>query len=206
MDEMVLAIFVFFYERGLTLSLISLQAPEVIRHESYSFMADVYSYALVVWQLVTRENPFKDISQLEAAGLVAIDDARPPFPPNTPDLIMALTETCWSKWPDDRLSFAQITIELKEIHRVLSEKDKHWLREPEGHPVYEIKEPKKISTPVRGSRGSRGDLRDGGGRRSRGSSPREKQRRRGSGSSQKSTTNGGGLFSFFSKRRDHDIL
>ena len=34
-------------------------APEVIRHEAYSFMADVYSFALILWQLITREQPFK---------------------------------------------------------------------------------------------------------------------------------------------------
>jgi len=166
-------------------------APEVIRHESYSFMADVYSYALVVWQLVTHETPFKDVSQIEAAGKVAIDDARPPFPPGTPNFVMVLIERCWSKWPDDRLSFAQITVELKEIHKELGEKDKSWLRDPEGHPVYDVKLLKKV--PSKGS---------GGGRRSRGSSPssKGKAKRRGSGSSCASTNKSGGLFSKFLRR------
>ena len=34
-------------------------APEIIRHEAYSFMADVYSFALIMWQLTTREEPFQ---------------------------------------------------------------------------------------------------------------------------------------------------
>jgi serine/threonine protein kinase len=113
-------------------------APEIIRHEAYSFMADVYSYALVVWQLVTHEIPFKPFTQIEAAGKVAVDCARPPFSHRTPELIIALIETCWKECPDERLSFPQISIELKEIHKVLTEHEKVWLSVPNGHPVYDI--------------------------------------------------------------------
>lgn len=113
-------------------------SPEVIRHESYSFMADVYSYAVVCWQLVTHEEPFQGFSQIEAAGKVALEDARPPFPPNTPHLIKALIEKCWSAQPDKRLTFPKIAVELKAIHKELSERDKSWLRSPYGHPVYVV--------------------------------------------------------------------
>ncbi len=116
--------------------------PEIIRHEVYSYAADVYSYALVVWQLVTHELPFKNYSQIEAAGKVAVERARPPFPHGTPELIIALIETCWSENPDERLSFAQILIELKEIFKVLSEREKLWLSVQHGHPVYNIPQPK----------------------------------------------------------------
>lgn len=111
-------------------------SPEVIRHEYYSFMADVYSYAVVCWQLVTHEEPFQGLSQIEAAGKVALEDARPPFPPNTPHLIKALIEKCWNAQPDKRLTFPEIAVELKAIHKDLSERDKSWLRAPHGHPVY----------------------------------------------------------------------
>ena len=113
-------------------------APEIIRHEAYSFMADVYSYALVVWQLVTHEIPFKNLSQIEAAGKVAVDSARPPLPPKTPELIVALIEICWKECPEERLSFAQITVELREIHKAMSHHEKDWLGMQNGHPVYDI--------------------------------------------------------------------
>jgi len=166
-------------------------APEVIRHESYSFMADVYSYALVVWQLVTHEIPFQNMSQLEAAGKVAIEDARPPFPANTPELIMALIEMCWSQCPDDRLQFPQIAIELKEIHKVLSDKDKEWLRSASGHPVYA--EDRRQSLSAGGpSCSSRGSSRDSRRSDSKKSDNDNKPKRRGSTIS--------GLFSLFQKR------
>ena len=116
--------------------------PEIIRHESYSFAADVYSYALVLWQLVTHEIPFKNLSQIEAAGKVAVERARPPLPHGTPELIIALIETCWRENPDERLSFHQILVELKEIYKVLSERDKYWLSLQYGHPVYDVRKGK----------------------------------------------------------------
>lgn len=123
--------------------------PEIIRHEVYSYAADVYSYALVVWQLVTHELPFKNYSQIEAAGKVAVERARPPFPHGTPELIIALIETCWRENPDERLSFAQILIELKEIFKVLSEREKLWLSVQHGHPVYDIPQPKNEKKMIR---------------------------------------------------------
>eukprot|EP00897_Mesotaenium_endlicherianum_P003302 jgi/Mesen1/29/ME1078911C05710 len=34
-------------------------APEVLEQEPYNEKADVYSYGIVLWELVTREEPFK---------------------------------------------------------------------------------------------------------------------------------------------------
>jgi serine/threonine protein kinase len=179
-------------------------SPEVIRHENYSLMTDVYSYALVVWQLVTHEIPFQPMSQLEAAGKVAIENARPPLPPDTPELITALIERCWSNYPDDRLPFAQIMIELKEIHKALSEKDKDWLRHPSGHHVYnmipesghrsqvESEDSSKDSKDSRFSKSSKSS-------RERRSNSREKARRRKSGSSVKKSSSSG-FFSLFQKK------
>ena len=89
-------------------------APEVLRHESYSNMADVYSYAIVLWQLLTREDPYATVSQIEAAGKVALEHARPPFPAGTPKVISDFIETCWSENPDDRWAFEEICEKLPE--------------------------------------------------------------------------------------------
>ena len=37
---------------------IAWSAPEVIRQEQQSFKADVYSYGIVMWEVVTREDPY----------------------------------------------------------------------------------------------------------------------------------------------------
>jgi len=111
-------------------------APEVIRHEIYNKMADVYSFAVLMWQLITREDPFLNLSQIEAAGKVAIEHARPIFPNKTPDPIKKLIEQCWSEHPNDRLAFSCIIKNLYEIKAGLSKGGKSWLDTPLGHPVY----------------------------------------------------------------------
>jgi mitogen-activated protein kinase kinase kinase 11 len=113
---------------------------EVIRHERYSQTADVYSFAVVLWQLLTRESPFEGISQVEAASAVALHDARPPFPEGTPSCICNLIGTCWSDDPEKRMSFEQIIAVLNEIRVVLTTEEHEWLTAPMGHQVYKLKD------------------------------------------------------------------
>jgi len=114
--------------------------PEVIRHEKYSFQADVYSFALVLWQLLTHEEPFQGRSQVEAAGLVALEHARPPFPPGTPNELKVLIEESWSDRPEDRPSFQEIDVRLQKFADSVTPDQSTWLGNAYGHPVYAPKE------------------------------------------------------------------
>lgn len=166
-------------------------APEIIRHEAYSFMADVYSYALLVWQLVTHEIPFKNLSQIEAAGKVAVESARPPLPPETPELIVALIGTCWKECPEERLSFAQISVELREIHKAMSHHGKDWLGMQNGHPVYDIPpEPEQLVKTHSGK-----ELPDM-------AKKKEVRRRKSGAKSPNTSSKGGGLFSIFQQNKN----
>ena len=99
-------------------------------------MADVYSYAIVCWQLITREEPYMNLSQIEAAGKVALERARPPFPSDTPESVMSTIQTYWSEDQDQRSPFAQICEQLPLIEAGLSTEEQKWLDAPLGHPVY----------------------------------------------------------------------
>ena len=111
-------------------------AGEVIRHESYSQSADVYSFAVVLWQLITREEPFQNKSQIEAAAAVAFENARPPFPDGTPSSVIQFIETCWSNEPDERLPFEQIVPFLRKLETTLTSDEATWINACLGHPVY----------------------------------------------------------------------
>ncbi len=111
-------------------------APEVIRHERYQYSADVYSFAILMWVLMTREVPFEYIEQVEAAGRVALDHARPPFPVGTPEKLKYLVESCWIDDPDKRMKIDTIVLILEEM--VLSSEETTWLECPYGHPVYQV--------------------------------------------------------------------
>jgi serine/threonine protein kinase len=128
-------------------------APEVIRHEAYSHMADVYSYALVLWQLLTRENPFADVSPISAAGKVALEYARPPFPLGTPTAVQEFIATCWQEVPEERLPFERISdILATELLAMLTPEETVWLESSHGHSVYarklQMEEAHRASAPV----------------------------------------------------------
>jgi mitogen-activated protein kinase kinase kinase 11 len=123
-------------------------APEIIRHEPYSIEADVYSFAILCWQLLTRENPFGNVSPLEAAGKVALELARPPFPQETPLGIQELISACWLEEPSCRLPVQEVLTLLVELETsLLTPEETTWLQAPMGHAVYRTTI-KKSSSPL----------------------------------------------------------
>ena len=46
-------------------------APEICRGEKYSYSADIYSFGVVVWEIVTMRVPFKQISAQNIIKLVS---------------------------------------------------------------------------------------------------------------------------------------
>merc|ERR1719217_394706 len=53
-------------------------APEVIRHEPYNTACDVYSFAILAWEMLTYRVPFDNMMPVEAAFAVAKGAKRPP--------------------------------------------------------------------------------------------------------------------------------
>lgn len=116
-------------------------APEVIRHENYTTNADVYSFAVMLWQFLTREDPFLDVSALDAAHLVAIEKQRPPIPLNTPSKLADILHANWDDNPSIRWSFEKLSTELRNLQNTLTAEEKTYLESTHGHPVYEYEEP-----------------------------------------------------------------
>lgn len=115
-------------------------APEVIRHESYSTFADVYSFAITLWQLLTREDPFLDVSSLDAARLVAVEKQRPPLPSKTPQGVADIITTNWDDNPSTRWPFEKLSTELRQLQSRLTAEELEFLASSAGHPVYEYEE------------------------------------------------------------------
>lgn len=115
-------------------------SPEVIRHEPYSYRCDVYSFAVMMWQFITHEEPFGDVRAVEAAELTALEKKRPPMPPLVPDQVTDLIQVNWSDDPLKRWDFGRIANELQTLKESLSEEDMAYLDEPHGHPIQALKE------------------------------------------------------------------
>ncbi len=109
-------------------------AAEVIRHERYDYAADVYSFGLLMWEIITREKPFDPKSPIEAAGAVALEGQRPPFPEGIPSKVRTLIEECWVEQPHERTTLDQVIETIGELSHDMAAES--WLAAPTGHPVY----------------------------------------------------------------------
>ncbi|KAE9418627.1 hypothetical protein Angca_008007 [Angiostrongylus cantonensis] len=86
------------------------------------FYVDVYSYGVVLWELLTREQPYKNINQMAIIYGVGSNNLSLPIPDSTPDGLKMLMRQCWSTTPRNRPSFTQclkymdiLYAELKEM-------------------------------------------------------------------------------------------
>ncbi|CAA3005281.1 serine threonine- kinase STY8-like isoform X1 [Olea europaea subsp. europaea] len=89
-------------------------APEVINHEPYDQKADVFSFAVVLWELVTAKVPYDTMTPLQAA-LGVRQGLRPELPQNGHPKLLDLMQRCWEAVPDNRPTFAKIKVELEEL-------------------------------------------------------------------------------------------
>eukprot|EP01103_Thecamoeba_quadrilineata_P014399 TRINITY_DN4290_c0_g2_i1.p1 TRINITY_DN4290_c0_g2~~TRINITY_DN4290_c0_g2_i1.p1 ORF type:complete len:1044 (-),score=175.75 TRINITY_DN4290_c0_g2_i1:118-2904(-) len=89
------------------------QAPEATEG-TYGMAADVYSYGVLLWELVTRKTPFEGTEMHEVMRLVR-DKNRPPIPNHCSPHFRELIEICWSHTPSDRPTFRQITDRLSQF-------------------------------------------------------------------------------------------
>ncbi|CAN7033361.1 unnamed protein product [Brassica rapa subsp. trilocularis] len=83
-------------------------APEVIEHKPYDHRADVFSYAIVLWELLTGELPYSYLTPLQAAVGVVQKGLRPKIPKQTHPKLTELLEKCWQQDPAQRPDFAEI--------------------------------------------------------------------------------------------------
>jgi mitogen-activated protein kinase kinase kinase 9 len=59
-------------------------APEVIKSSTFSKASDVWSYGIVLWEILTGETPYKGIDALAVAYGVAVKKLTLPIPTTCP--------------------------------------------------------------------------------------------------------------------------
>ena len=86
-------------------------APEVLENEPYSEKADVYSYGIVLWEILAREPPFATYKPLQIAQKVVKEGERPPeskIPKDCPPELIVIMKACWDQDPNKRPPFELI--------------------------------------------------------------------------------------------------
>ncbi|XP_064489726.1 mitogen-activated protein kinase kinase kinase 11-like isoform X2 [Ornithodoros turicata] len=90
-------------------------APEVIKSSTFSKASDVWSYGVLLWELLTGETPYKGIDALAVAYGVAVNKLTLPIPSTCPSPFSSLMEACWNSDPHERPTFVHILMELDQI-------------------------------------------------------------------------------------------
>ncbi|NXD26559.1 TNI3K kinase, partial [Spelaeornis formosus] len=90
-------------------------APEVFTQcTRYTIKADVFSYALCLWELLTGEIPFAHLKPAAAAADMAYHHIRPPIGYSIPKPISALLMRGWNACPEGRPEFSEVVTKLEE--------------------------------------------------------------------------------------------
>ncbi|KAL9255772.1 Serine/threonine-protein kinase STY13-like protein [Drosera capensis] len=83
-------------------------APEMIQHRPYTQKVDVYSFGIVLWELITGMLPFQNMSAVQAAFKVVNKGVRPIIPSDCLPALAEIMTRCWDTNPDVRPPFSNV--------------------------------------------------------------------------------------------------
>ena len=80
-------------------------------HSNFPLQADVYSFGMVCYEILTGDIPFSEMSRSDLQGRI-LEGLKPEIPKRCPPRLTAMIEKCWSVSPKERPSFQEICMEL----------------------------------------------------------------------------------------------
>eukprot|EP00252_Welwitschia_mirabilis_P006836 TRINITY_DN17744_c0_g1_i1.p1 TRINITY_DN17744_c0_g1~~TRINITY_DN17744_c0_g1_i1.p1 ORF type:complete len:785 (-),score=139.45 TRINITY_DN17744_c0_g1_i1:397-2751(-) len=92
-------------------------APEVLRNEPSNEKSDLYSFGVILWELVTEKIPWDNLNPMQVVGAVGFMNQRLEIPQNVDQQWAAIIESCWQDDLNSRPSFQEIIEQLKDIQR-----------------------------------------------------------------------------------------
>eukprot|EP01105_Mastigella_eilhardi_P010725 TRINITY_DN2495_c0_g1_i4.p1 TRINITY_DN2495_c0_g1~~TRINITY_DN2495_c0_g1_i4.p1 ORF type:complete len:211 (+),score=7.58 TRINITY_DN2495_c0_g1_i4:96-635(+) len=94
-------------------------APEVLRKSHYSDKADVYSFGCVMFEILTRSQPFFGLPTMRIASRV-VNGETPPIPPELPTYpgtsqYLQVMHGCWAQDPNTRPAFRELDATFQQF-------------------------------------------------------------------------------------------
>jgi len=94
-------------------------APEILQGKEFDEMADVYSYSVVLWEMLSGKIPWDDKDNMQIVALVGYRARRLPLPAvppaGYPPRFIQLIQDCWSHEPRNRPTFSQMVSILQSL-------------------------------------------------------------------------------------------
>jgi len=90
-------------------------AVEVIRKQPYNLKADVFSYSILLWELMALTKPYDGLVGHQVKECVSVFGERPSIPRSWPTAIRRLLRRGWSENIEDRPVMAEVLEVLKKL-------------------------------------------------------------------------------------------
>ncbi|KAI3741149.1 hypothetical protein L1987_58816 [Smallanthus sonchifolius] len=95
-------------------------APEIIAGDpetvTETWMSNVFSFGMVVWEMVAGEAAYAALSPVQAAVGIAACGLRPDIPKHCPQHLASLMNKCWHNSPSKRPPFSEILLLLSRAN------------------------------------------------------------------------------------------
>ena len=112
-------------------------APEVLRGHQYTKASDIYSFGIVMNELMSEETPYNNISHDHILAVKICKGLRPEISEDTPKLLADLIMKCWDAKAENRPT-------AKELSQILYKWYYDEIRYENGEIYSQIKEYAKI--------------------------------------------------------------
>ncbi|GAB6021777.1 hypothetical protein CHUAL_004354 [Chamberlinius hualienensis] len=92
-------------------------APEAITDGDFSTKSDVYSYAVIVWEIFSQADlPFANLSDESYLKMAKAKELQWTIPSSCPEPIQEMLQQCWSTSPKERPLFGEIVLCIADVH------------------------------------------------------------------------------------------
>eukprot|EP00295_Goniomonas_pacifica_P019341 CAMPEP_0175847152 /NCGR_PEP_ID=MMETSP0107_2-20121207/23190_1 /TAXON_ID=195067 ORGANISM="Goniomonas pacifica, Strain CCMP1869" /NCGR_SAMPLE_ID=MMETSP0107_2 /ASSEMBLY_ACC=CAM_ASM_000203 /LENGTH=462 /DNA_ID=CAMNT_0017161927 /DNA_START=153 /DNA_END=1541 /DNA_ORIENTATION=+ len=95
------------------------QAPEMLKLQPITEKVDQYSFAILLWEMITCQLPWWGKTFDEMVNCVTRLDERPAIPADCPEPLAAVIRDCWQPSPELRPSFDVVLSRLRVVNEML---------------------------------------------------------------------------------------